>query len=386
MTEFYGFLDESGNHDLEVDKPGASKYYVLTTVIVKNDKLKSLEDSIEGIRKKYYGSGEIKSSKTDERRRMQVITDLLDVDFYFYAIATDKAAVRKDSGLIYKRSFLKFINGLLYNALVRSFQDIEIRADEHGHEEFMAGFRAYIRDNHIPDLFKTSDVCHVSSHDSVLVQLADFLSGTVRKIYEGGASEALKVSFIKLLKKNKVGIEEWPPLYSRQTYDGQTMSEFDDVIYRVAMNAASLFISENQSVDDEKRVQLLVLRYLLFNAKFGANEYVSTNEILEHLSAQGYVGISEHQLKSTVISRLRDSDVVISSSNRGYKIPQTYQDFMDFVELVNGQSIPLLERLSRAKRAVSLASQGAINALDEPKHTKLRKVVEALEKTDLAGA
>jgi hypothetical protein len=355
--------------------------------VVKEEGLLMLERSIEAIRSKHYGNGEIKSSNTDDRRRTSVINDLAAVDFKFQAVAIDKKEINPNSGLIYKKSFIKFINGILYNSLVRSYQDIEIRADQHGREEFMAEFRRYISENHIPDLFRTSTLAHVSSHDSVLVQLADFLAGTIRKIYEGTTSQEVEKGFLDLIKGRKLAIEEWPPIYARQSDNRADKSDFDAVVYRVAMNAASRYISENHSLtDDEGRIQLIVLKYLLFNAKFSDGEYISTGDILEHLASVGYIGISEHQLKATVISKLRDNDVLISSSNKGYKIPQTYRDFMDFVELVNGQSIPLLERLNRARRALHDASLGVITTLDDSRHDKLRRVMEALESnTRLTG-
>ena len=380
MPEFFAFIDESGDSSLDTEKSGVSRYYTLAAVIVKEGTLYDLENAIEIIRNKHYSKGEIKSSNTDDRRRLKIITELADVNFKLWAIAIDKREVYRDGGLVHKKSFIKFTNSILYGALVRSYQDIEIRADQHGREEFMASFRSYIRENHIPDLFQSSTVAHVRSHDAVLVQLADFLAGTIRKIYEGTTSREVRDAFLHLIKERKLAIDEWPPVYARQTDARVETSEFDGIVYKVSMNAASAFVTENQHhANDEGRIQLIVLKYLLFNAKYGEGEYISTGEILDHLSSNGYAGISDHQLKSTVISRLRDNDVLISSSNRGYKIPQTYRDFMDFVELVNGQSIPLLDRLNRAKRALNIASLGTINPLGDTRYNKLRLVAEALE-------
>lgn len=380
MPEYLGFIDESGNHDLDTSKAGVSKYYVVTAIVCKEFQLEALESLIEVLRKKHYGNGEIKSSKTQEERRIRVIKDLLNIDFKFTALAVNKDELQKTGGFPHKKSFVKFLHGILYKGLVGTYQDIAIRADEYGREEFMRGFRDYISENHIPDLFKTCTVEHVKSDGNLLVQLADFLAGTIRLVYEDSASKELKQSFIELARKSKLSIEEWPPQYFRRIDHRTEHQEHDEVVFRVAMNSAARFITESDGLSStELQAQLIVLKYLLFNAQFIHSEYISSGELRDHLASRGYDDLSEHQFKSLVISQLRDNGVLISSSNKGYKIPQTHADYMDFVELVNGQIIPLLDRLRLAKKALFEASMGDITTFDEPQYAKLKRIIDALD-------
>jgi hypothetical protein len=380
VPEFYAFIDESGDTSLKTEKQGVSKYYTIVAVVTEENCLEALEQSIEAIRNKYYGNGEIKSSNTDDTRRLRVMEDLRDVHFHFRTISIDKDAIYRDSGLIYKQSFIKFISGLLYRSLVRSYPNVEVRADQHGREEFMAEFRTYIRENHVPDLFWETKLIHVRSHESILVQLADFLAGTTRKMYEGTTSQEVREAFLCMLKDKKLIIDEWPPRYADHAEDARDGTEHDAVVRRVALDAASVFILDNQERPDlDTHFQLLVLKYLLSNAKYGDGGYISGDEILEHLATQGFGDMSAHQLKSSVISRLRDSNVLISSSNKGYKIPLTHRDFMDFVELVDGQTLPLLERLGRACRSLYDASLGEVDALGNPRFERLRRIIESIE-------
>lgn len=379
MSEFFAFIDESGDPSLMTGKRGVTKYYAIAAVVTEQKYLDALEQSIDGIRKKHYGSGEMKSSNTDDARRLRVIADLLDVRFHFRTIAIDKDAIYRDSGLIYKQSFIKFISGLLYRSLVRSYPDVDVRADQHGREEFMAAFREYIHENHVPDLFRETKLSHVRSHDCILVQLADFIAGTARKMYEGTTSKEVREAFLSLLKEKMLVVDEWPPRYANHADDGLGKTKHDAVVCRIAMDAAAVFVLDNhQRPDPDTHFQLLVLKYLLSNAKYGNGEYISGDEILGHLTTQGVGDLSLHQLKSSVISRLRDSNVLISSSNKGYKIPLTYRDFIDFVELVDGQTLPLLERLGRACRSLNDASLGEIDALGDPRFERLRRIVESL--------
>jgi hypothetical protein len=385
MTRFSAFVDESGNHDLETTKAGASQLYVLVAIVAKTEAVPELQSAIAALRRVHYGDGEIKSSKTNDRRRLRVLDDLLKLEFKFIATVIDKAEIRKDSGLKYKRSFIKFLHAFLYRTLVRTYQDITITSDEHGHEYFMSEFREYIKKNHIPDLFKSSIIEHKSSKDSAPIQLADFLAGTIRKIYESGPSNPLRPKFIELFHKGNLSIDEWPPALSPISWPTPPENaEKDEVVYRFAMNRAAEFIvAESRNFDPEALPRLLILKYLLFNAKFEHNGYISAAELRSHLAANGYPDVSEHQFKSTVISRLRDRDVLIASSSQGYKIPQTYQDVLAFVELVNGQTIPLLVRLGRAQRALYAASMGEINVFDQPHLATLGQIVKLLDTTDL---
>jgi len=380
MPKYLGFIDESGNHDLDTSKEGVSKYYVINAIVCEEDQLQGLTNLVETLRRNHYGEGEIKSSRTKAERRIRVIEDLQAIDFKFVALAVNKDELQKTGGFLHKKSFVKFLHGILYKSLVASYQDIAISADEYGREEFMRSFREYISKNHVPDLFKSCTVEHVKSDNNVLVQLADFLAGTIRMIYEGGASKELMQTFIELAKKSKLSIEEWPPQHFRRIDQRTERKEFDEVVFNVAMNSAASFISENDDFADHGlREQLIVLKYLLFQAQFVHTEYISSGELRDHLSARGCEQLSEHQFMSLVISQLRDSGVLISSSNKGYKIPQTHRDYMDFVELVNGQSIPLLERLRRAKKTLFEASLGEIKTFDDPQHARLKRVIEALE-------
>lgn len=380
MPEYLAFIDESGNHNLDTSKVGVSKYYVVSAIVCKVDQREALEPLVEALRKKHYGNGEIKSSKTQEGRRIRVIDDLQDIDFKFTALAVNKDELQKTGGFPHKRSFVKFLHGILYRELVATYQDISIKADEYGREEFMRGFRDYISENHIPDLFKTCTVEHVRSDGNTLVQLADFLAGTIRLIYEENASKELKQSFIELARKSKLSIEEWPPQYFRRIDRRAEHQEHDEVVFKVAMNSAASFITQNDGfASDELRAQLIVLKYLLFHAQFIHSEYISSVELRDHLASRGYDDLSEHQFKSLVISQLRDNGVLISSSNKGYKIPQTHGDYMDFVELVNGQTIPLLERLRRAKKTLFEASLGEITTFDDPQYERLKRIIDALD-------
>lgn len=206
MSRYYAFIDESGNHDLASDKLGASSYFIVLAVLVKIEDVNMLEAQIERIRSKYFGLGEIKSSRLKDDRRLKIFDELKDVDFKYYAVAINKSEVDKDSGLGYKKSFIKFTNALLYRNLFQNFSELSIFADAHGGSEFIESFKKYIRKNHQPDLFSESCIEISDSKDQILIQLADFLVGSTAKLYEKKVSEGYKNAYLDFLKAKK---SEW---------------------------------------------------------------------------------------------------------------------------------------------------------------------------------
>ena len=59
----------------------------------------------------------------------------------------------------------------------------------------------------------------------------------------------------------------------------------------------------------------------------------------------GYDKLSIQSFRNKIIAKLRDNEVIISSSSSGYKIPSTEKELYDFVN--HGKSIimPMLHRL-----------------------------------------
>ena len=384
MTRYAAYIDESGNHDLKIEKNGASNYFLILAIIVPEIDVAQLEISVEKIRQDFFGPGEIKSSKLNDGRRIKIINALEPLGFQFHAVVVDKSRVIKDSGLQYKRSFIKFTNGLLYKALLQNFMEITIFADGHGDAEFIESFKLYIQENHKPDLFSQANIEIVDSKNSVLVQLADFLVGTTAKLYEDKAPAEFKAKYLNFLKGKRIRIDEWPPRFEVDYPVAGSSNEKDTAICSISIRAASRFLAENSSDEDsETRVQHAVLSYLLFHARFSPDgEAITSQEIISHLHGRGFSDVNTQFLRSNVISKLRDRDVVIASSPRGYKIPMSYADVIGFAELVDGMVIPLLHRLKRANEIFHLGSAGKVNFLAENKFNKLQKMLEKAEGDD----
>lgn len=383
-NKIYAFLDECGNHDLDTNKGGASKFFSIVAVLVQNDELAKLKSDVEEIRKRYFQTGEMKSSGVGKKytRRISILNALEKLDFKYYSLVVDKERINKDTGLQYKKSFLKHINGKIFNKLFSSFSDIHIVADEHGSEEYKLSFRKYIEKTHMPDLFYNSQFDLVQSNSDVLVQLADFIVGSTVKVYEKNCSPALKEAYFKFLKNKCIGLDEWPTKFQTY-YPPDTITDgFSELIFSHSISSAEIFIENHESQSDENvRLQVAVASYLVFNARWKNKDlFVATKDIQFHLRDVGYGDVKELKLRSSIIAKLRDRGVIISSSNKGYKIPCSFQDMETFVETVNSKIKPLLQRLGKARDSLCVASRGEIDILKGPNYPHLVSFIETLEK------
>ena len=55
------FIDEFGDSGLDFDKSGTSRYFIVSAIIIEENKLEDIEIEVEKIRSKYFQTGEIKS-------------------------------------------------------------------------------------------------------------------------------------------------------------------------------------------------------------------------------------------------------------------------------------------------------------------------------------
>ncbi|MBQ0775934.1 MAG: DUF3800 domain-containing protein [Gammaproteobacteria bacterium] len=385
MIPKIAYIDESGNHDLDTEKAGASSYFIVCAIIVDAGKNERFLIEADEIRARHFQSSEMKSSKVrakdDHKRRIKILDDLLSLDFTFYALAVDKKEIYKDGGYQYKKSFVKNLNGKVYGSLFQHYADIRVLADETGDQEFSKSMKAYVENNHVPDLFFETTFELVSSSDYVGVQIADFVAGTLAQVYEGKSGVALREKYLELIKLKSVGVDEWPIKFSPKLNADTHLDKFDTVIMQYAFNQAAIFLEKNRNNhDDETKMQVCALDFLLFQSHWNnAQDYVPTHAIMSHLRESGYGKVSEQILRSSVIAKLRDADVLIASSNKGYKIPREFKDMYDFAAKVDSQVVPQLRRLNKARKSILMATSNELDILKGPDFPNLVAFIDSMK-------
>lgn len=368
------FVDESGDPDIDTQKEGSSEYFVLTALIVDTPDLDSEEAQAAQIIRRYFPRGELKSSSIggNLRRRKRILNDISQLSFVHYSQVIDKSLIRADSGLRYRRSFIKYINRILYRNLFHAFTDLYVVADQHGKSDFMQGFPGYLGKRLPPRLFERYSFRFAESTSHPLLQVADLIAGTIRRCYEG----ADPIPILQLIRSHTIIIDEWPPRFP-EPLGYEHLSEQEQHGYLVrkhALDKANEFIEDRSfSTDHYVQAQVAAVRYLLYHFRsVDPEQYIATSVLHNHLSELGLV-MSVRTLRQRVIAALRDEGVFIASARKGIKIPYSVSDLVDFVSTVNGQVVPYLQRLEICRKHFLLATEGRLDIVDDRRFPKLHR-------------
>lgn len=378
----FGFIDERGNFGYDFEKQDVSTHFIITAILVEEQKVNALENQIEDIRKKFFQSGEIKSSKVGKNhtRRLLILNSIKDLDFKIFTVVADKRKIIQSSGLGYKQSFIKYLNSLLYSELHNYFPKLQLIADQHGSKEFMDSFKEYITEKHIANLFGEYDFGFGNSKAEVLIQLADFICGTIAIGYESNEYKSEYKEFMEVLENKLFPIIFWPQeledyIKKLEQYKGGT---FDKNIAYNSIKLARKYIDTNaKSKDIEIQERIYVLKYLLsMLISQKSDEYVSSRDIINNLTELTGRDYTAHYFKTRLIAKLRDAGVLISSSQSGYKIPIREKEILAFVNQTSSMIRPMLERLRICRNRVLSATENEFDVLAFGEYEYLKSFYE----------
>lgn len=377
MENQQAFIDEFGNSDLNISQTGATSHFIVSAVIVNRIRVAEVEAQVEPIRKKYFQTGPIKSSNVagNIRRRKRILKDLAATDIHVYALVVDKSRLYSN-GFTYKPSFYKYLHRIVDRELSIAFPRLAISTDEYGSKEFMSGFVEYLRRTHPPDLFNQYEFGFVKSRSILMIQVADFICGSIARYYEKSMKSSASQEIMELLKPIMLSIREWPLPTRPRNIDSLTdiTSEQDRIIANQGFGLAYDFIENHKPDNGPIRDQLNCLKYLLFHYFYiDARSYVPTFDIIRNIQHFTNQSISRYYFRSQVIAKLRDAGVLISSSPKGYKIPCRLIDIYDFVDHSATIITPMIERVRLCREKIILSTKGIIDVLDKPEYVVLKQ-------------
>lgn len=392
MERVYAFTDEYGAFGWDLDNPSVSTHFIITAIIVKESDLDCFTQKAEAFRKKHFQTGEIKSAKIggEENRRIRVLKDLVDIPFNIFAICIDKKMCLENMsihGLQYKKTFYKFMNNIVHKELRRAFEKITIVADEIGSNEYMQSFCDYVdRHQDLPDLFGDAKFTFQNSKNSIGIQLADLISGTLAYMFDRHKKNRNTVDYFKLLNNKIIRVELYPKTYDTYLIDNSAIAEdYDEDIAKLCFAQAVKFVEHNANeTDPEIKAQVIVLQYLLF--RFMNNDtrgYIYTGELKAKLSNTELSNISDHVFRTRIIGRLRDKGVILASSQKGYKIPSKRSELYDFINHDAKIVIPMLSRLKKCRDLVKLGTVNGLDLLSPPEFSQLRAYFDSTPNTDV---
>lgn len=361
------YIDESGNCDINLNHQGATPFYIITAILLNDTQNEKIREDLDSIAHKYFSGSQIKSSSvgSDDKRRLMILEEISKLDFSMYSLVVDKEKLFS-KGFQYKTSFFKFLNGKIHSELYKSIPDLIVYHDSYGTDEYMISFKEYIQKNHTHDLFSRSDFYMVNSQDFRQIQLADFICGAVNRIYDKTKSQEFEKNYRQLISRINGFIDEWPLDDAKIDLDNTQNKDEDILIEKVAIHTVNEYLGKYEN-NKEPIInhRVLFLRYLLYSYKyFNKNKFIYTHELRNHLSING-VHVSDYYIRSSIVAPLRDHGVLISSSSKGYKIPISKLDVINYIQHSNSIISPMVSRLKNVQKVILLGSGGEIDIYND---------------------
>ncbi|NMH26558.1 DUF3800 domain-containing protein [Flavobacterium silvaticum] len=373
-----GFADEFGNNSFEFETQGS--HFIVACILVKDaEQVSVLENQAENIRKKHFQTGEIKSNKvaTNHTRRIKILQELIELEFSIFAVVIDKRDLF-GQGFKYKKSFYKFTNNLLYKELFRTFPELELNVDEHGTNNFMLEFRKYVEKNHQRTLFSGIEFNQINSSSSIIIQIADFIAGTIGYIFDESKESEYSQEFYNLIKPKISVLNNFPRKLTVAEFNESAVDQtYDSRIAEVSFQRIFDFIEKGSNGETQINDQITFLKLLLWLQRANPrSSYVSTGEIMRHLNYTRDKPMNEEFFRSKIIGNLRDKGIIISSSPKGYKIPTSSRDIDSFGRHGNRIILPMLNRINEARNAIKLISLNELDILENPIYSDLKNLLD----------
>lgn len=386
MNNKIAYIDETGNFGFDFNKPDVSTHYICTAIVVNEEDQPKLNSLIESISNQYFNGAELKASRLKRKKYdVDVILNKLSrADFHIITIICDKREMYSE-GLSYKTTFYKFLNNLLYKELYDAFPRLKIINDEFGDKEYMESFVRYVKNTQYSNLFGQSGFEFVDSVDSNIVQLADIIGGIISENYDSSYKEKRISKYLSKFENRFLLIKEWPLKYDEH-YFSPTISDgqFDRAIAELSLNLANKYLKSHSAKSSQSEADRInCLNYLLIHFKyFDAMKYLYSTEIIDHLNELRDEKIEKRYFKSEIISKLRDLNVLITSSQKGYKLPCTKKDLYEFVDQTSNMVLPMLWRLKNIREQVKISSTNEIDILDRNEFKEIKLAINTIYSKD----
>jgi hypothetical protein len=360
------FADEFGTNSFDFDKQ--SSHFIVCSIIINEHDLGLLEIEVEEIRKKHFQTGETKSLKVgpNHQRRKTILEKLCQLNFQIYAVVINKKLLYSE-GFRHKASFYKFANGLVYKELYKTFPQLTLAVDEHGGNDFILSFKKYVQKNHIGDLFEGANFLVENSKSNLMIQVADFMAGTLGYCFDDTKKSSESESFLRILQPRLSSINHFPN-QNRSVEDVSSSDHlFDARVSQIALRSAHSFLETRQNTEQTHLDQINFIKLLLlYHTTYSKKGFVSTKELMNHLNAGRDNKISEQYFRTQIVGKVRDLGVLVasnSSGDKGYKLPTYVDDLYKFIKHSNSIIMPMLKRIKKAKDTMSLATNNELNLL-----------------------
>lgn len=371
MTTTHAYLSESGDRNATAATAPGPGRLVICTLLVSATHLHTVRELAEHLCRQQANLADLTPGKrraAQANQHAELLAEVARWPVKLHVIVVDRARIHRDGGLQLKTSFTEHVAGLLHARLFRDLRDVQVNVDADGDVTLRERLQGLIQGRYADDLFGDEQMFQMRAReDDALLHIAQELANAVSEVHGGKAKPVVRHAYETLLQARTLGLLEWPPAFTSLLPPPMDEAQYADYqVHQEALRQADRFIEQaGEHPDEDMRLQLAILEYLRFQSEFVTQDYLPTADILAHLHDRGFGDVSEHKIRSNGIAKLRDANVIITSTAKGYKIPQTRADLNDFLEMASGVVVPLLERVRKAREVYRQSSGGTYDIVSE---------------------
>lgn len=178
------FIDDSGDAGFKLDL-GSSRFFIISLVIF-DDELEAEKTAvaIKELKRelKFSESAEFKFYKSRKNVREKFLQKVCGFNFRVRSIVVDKSQIRSKELQGNKNSFYSYIIKMVLKCNGGTIKDAKIKIDGSGDRVFRKNFLSYLRKQLNSEEKKIIRSCKlVDSRESVLIQLADMIAGSIHR-------------------------------------------------------------------------------------------------------------------------------------------------------------------------------------------------------------
>jgi hypothetical protein len=232
-------------------------------------------------------------------------------------------------------------------------------------------------------LFSGADFNLQNSKQSEIIQIADFVAGTLGYIFDESKKSEHSDAFQTILNPKITDLSHFPRQLSFGEFESTRLdieTSFDSRIAEASISRIHDFLDRETGTAQKEIDQIRFLRLLLWHLRVSlVNEYMTTSEILSHLNQNRDNVMGEESFRNSVVGPLRDKGILIASNSSkkgGYKIPTSAKDLDSFIRHGNRIIMPMLGRINIARKAIKLATTNEFDLLEKNEYKGLRELLD----------
>jgi hypothetical protein len=366
MNPAYIFIDEFGNSHLDLSKNGTFSHFIYTSVVLDENFIEKAREVRKDICHKFRLGSDIKSSNIKEKnfdKRLKILEYLVsNLDFHIDILVIDKSRI--DSlGLLDKRTFYKYFQKNFVRKYNERFDSFSIYADSVG-TDFKSELQDFVLNNGINrDLFNPDRFFELTDDKTgeKLVQLADFISGCVGKIFCISHSSPRGKEIYERIHQ-RLSVDYFPYETSQSYFLNNSNNQYDILIREMNSQSVYKFIDKD-SLNKQEHIRLL--EYLQLQSQIDPLRLVPTTEILSYIQ-KFYPNYTTEKLRLLVRDLRYDGLFIISHSGKpGYKLASSYQDIYENFNHFLKYVIPMLQKVQIMNQSLSSISMNKINPIEK---------------------